>query len=164
MDGSSWIYLLDLTIPQKSTFVQVMKTIILWAVLDVHLATLSEILTCPTRLVQIHYNAPHHRAQWHFTRALTKLTMACSQHVCVHSTSSTCITLLVYLEGKFMKWNLSFAMEWVFCFLKCLATLLHSFRPDIHWVYISHAKMKKEIFATSATICRVMPLDPARCS
>lgn len=61
-----------------------MKTIILWAVLDVHLATLSEILTCPTRLVQIPYNAPHHRAQWYFTRALTKLTMACSQHVCVH--------------------------------------------------------------------------------
>jgi hypothetical protein len=30
-----------------------MKTIILWAVLDVHLATLSEILTCPARLVQI---------------------------------------------------------------------------------------------------------------
>ncbi len=80
------------------------------------------------------------------------------------STSSTCITLLVYLEGKFMKWNLSFAMEWVFCFLKCIATLLHSFPPDIHWVYISQAKMKKEIFATIATICRVMPLDPARCS
>ncbi len=55
-----------------------------------------------------------------------------------------------------MKWNLSFAMEWVFCFLKMPQPLFFILSPLISTGYISQAKMKKEIFATSATICRVI--------
>jgi hypothetical protein len=76
----------------------------------------------------------HHRAQRHFTRALTKLTMACSQHVCVHKY----IKYLHNSSSVSSLWNETCPLQWSGCSVFWNASpLLHSFPPDIHWVYIT---------------------------
>lgn len=91
--------------------------------------------------------------------------MACSQHVCVHK-------YIKYLHNSSsVSGGQVYEMEPVLCngvgvlfFENASATLLHSFPPDIHWVYITGKNEKRNFCYQRYYMQGNMPLDPGRCS